>query len=493
MNIQLKQWILLLLCCGAFAACGDDDDEGRMPVLDLNMDAVMFLQQASEKTVIVTATQDWTATVPADAGWCTLHPAADKLAIAVEANDGTEPRETTLTVQSGNLRRTIEVKQAGTDPFIGVTVTPGQANVSMTEDAGVKVAYNTPELLLDVTANVPYELEMEEGVDWMRPMADIDGQQLEATIGFSLEENSLERDKQTTLTFRQANGDYYKCVSVLQRKNLGDSFILDPAWFTVTPMEGAVLFSCAIPSQYTFATLAITYTHPRKGTLTDTFARADIGHAVISDLLRRDGEYTFTVAALNEDGEELSYEPITFTATCEPVQPYTEYTPVKIPLTVDNVIEGRETYDSGHGFGNMLDGDLTTYYESINQDKPATVTYVIELPEGYRDIEAFEVRTTQRENQPSQAPIKFQFFTSADNAAWSDTPAFVSDAEPGDPLFDVPNYTTGTIDTNQPFSYIKWVLSDRNMPDRTNWYFDLAEFELYKLDKATRDPENETD
>lgn len=82
MKIQIRQGWLLLLCTLFSVSCEEENTtlgggNGTVKGLQLNANALMFVQDAATKTLNITSTDKWTVKVPDEASWCKAEPIGD--------------------------------------------------------------------------------------------------------------------------------------------------------------------------------------------------------------------------------------------------------------------------------------------------------------------------------------------------------------------------------------------------------------------------------
>ena len=192
----------------------------------------------------------------------------------------------------------------------------------------------------------------------------------------------------------------------------------------------------------------------------------------------------FTVDAINkwEDadpstvGEKVTKSKITLTGKSFTLEEnFTTQPDHTIDMLVDGIIYKEE------------DG-TSNYCQTRNLSMGTNMSCVIDLGES---ISALEMKTYQRiksdgSDSPdkTQAPRVFDLYVSADGSEWEETPIYTFNEAVNAPVFDNPEFTTGIIESETPFQYIKWVIKDRNMADREEWYFALSEIEIYKCEST---------
>lgn len=117
--MKIKHLLIGLLAMAAAVACEPEPAPVETPKLEVDKTAVSVEATSGEASFSITSNQSWVAT--ADADWVSLDPSsgeASEEAVAVkvtaEDNETTEARKAIVTVKAGELTKTVEVSQAGT-------------------------------------------------------------------------------------------------------------------------------------------------------------------------------------------------------------------------------------------------------------------------------------------------------------------------------------------------------------------------------------------
>lgn len=108
----MKKLLFSMTLLVILAACGKE--EAPTPALEVSPRQIEMESEGGDKDVNVTANVNWTVSSAAS-GWCTVSPASGvnngSFKVTVKANTTLSPRETTITVKSENLEKTITVTQ----------------------------------------------------------------------------------------------------------------------------------------------------------------------------------------------------------------------------------------------------------------------------------------------------------------------------------------------------------------------------------------------
>lgn len=117
--MKIKHLLIGLLAMAAAVACEPEPAPVETPKLEVDKTAVSVEATSGEASFSITSNQSWVAT--ADADWVSLDPSsgeASEEAVAVkvtaEDNETTKARKAIVTVKAGELTKTVEVSQAGT-------------------------------------------------------------------------------------------------------------------------------------------------------------------------------------------------------------------------------------------------------------------------------------------------------------------------------------------------------------------------------------------
>lgn len=110
--------------------------------LSVNPTSKTFGKDADSGTFTITCNTTWTAT-SSDDSWCTVNNKDDAtLTVSVKENTATTERKATVTVQAGDVKRTIAITQTGADSYIYID---GEKSLTVGKDGGeqtIKVSTN---------------------------------------------------------------------------------------------------------------------------------------------------------------------------------------------------------------------------------------------------------------------------------------------------------------------------------------------------------------
>ena len=154
---------------------------------------------------------------------------------------------------------------------------------------------------------------------------------------------------------------------------------------------------------------------------------------------------------------------------------------IETPIALDaSMFSGNLPGKDGEGFGQMLDGDVSTIYHST-WDVPQQEKEVIYKTEPYIDIALQEAERRIRfdyttRNAGDYAPLKLTLYASKDGTQWKAIRTFNAE-EDGLPLGQGETYESPMIDLGDNYSYLRLQLNQA----RHRLYFVLAEFRLWHV------------
>ncbi len=206
----MKKLFLLLAMTGAFGLWSCETDpkpEPPQPTLEVDESDMMFLQDASGKTIsVVTNVADWTASVPEqDKGWCTLVPQksatnGDKLMVRVTKNEEPVSRTTVVTVTADKINKEFSVIQAGSDPII------------MIDKKSFSISARDTTINLKIVSNVEYEISSSEWIEQVTSKATVT-----EFVTFHIQNyDDAEESRKGEIVFTQTGGSKSEKVTINQ-------------------------------------------------------------------------------------------------------------------------------------------------------------------------------------------------------------------------------------------------------------------------------------
>ena len=194
----------LLFSCELFKEMVVEPDSVQ---LSEGSDSVLVFSGAeAEKTVVIVANVDWTASSNQD--WCEVSPSEGtsgetRMALKVSASKSSKERTAVVTVTAGTANLTIVVNQSEK-----LTLSASKADYEFDAEGG------TFEVM--VKHNMEYEVEIPRSQDWVK---EVKSKAVSRTVHvFEVEENDEGEDREATIVFRSADGEFQDEVTVYQHK-----------------------------------------------------------------------------------------------------------------------------------------------------------------------------------------------------------------------------------------------------------------------------------
>lgn len=168
----MKKYFLIwaLLAVIGWVAC--EDKENVAPVMPgvaitgedlLAGDSLLYDTTSRTSILGLVVSGEWTAQVEEDVLWCGITrsalPGINRLQINVNSNSGADARTCHILVNGGGEQKRLTVYQIGSTPAL--IVAPG---------AFTSLTYDSTEIKFRVVTNVPYQVSVEEGQEWILPL-----------------------------------------------------------------------------------------------------------------------------------------------------------------------------------------------------------------------------------------------------------------------------------------------------------------------------------
>lgn len=192
----MKKVLYFLMIATALVACK------KQPSLELDKTSVSFTTAGSTAQVNVSANYPWTAT--ASESWIKVkYTEGDAvLSITVSANNGTDPRQGTVTVASEDLLKTI-------------TVTQDQRNAIELDSAGrITVEADEQQLDIRLKSNIGISATVLEGGDWVSVVST--KAMTPHTVTLSIKANPARTMRRALVSFADATGAVSQQVMIDQ-------------------------------------------------------------------------------------------------------------------------------------------------------------------------------------------------------------------------------------------------------------------------------------
>ena len=203
----MKKYLLLILSLTLIVfSCSDGDDDPVIvveePMLTLKSSTVDFSNEGGTQSVSFETKLNWTA--KSSETWCDVSPKSGGggvkvVTITATANKEYDNRSCSITITSGNLSKTITVKQG---EKLGLLVSQERYELSNNEST----------IEVEVKANVDFEIDISD--DWI---TDISSRGLTSTkLEFLIAKNEQYDSREGTITITQKGGSMKSVIKVFQ-------------------------------------------------------------------------------------------------------------------------------------------------------------------------------------------------------------------------------------------------------------------------------------
>ncbi len=199
MRRNIKILALIFIACTT-SAC-ESSAASEQAVLEVSSDVVLFDAARSTASVKVTHYGDCSVEVfPQSDEWCKASLSSSSLTISVIENEGLDERSTGVRLTSGNIVKTVSVRQKGADAKI--TVTP----------SSVTMDYFDTAFDVTVSGNVDYEVSVSDSWLW-QSASNVTGNK-EKVLSFAMDVNDTGMSRSATILFEASSGRNIKPVSL---------------------------------------------------------------------------------------------------------------------------------------------------------------------------------------------------------------------------------------------------------------------------------------
>lgn len=242
------------------------------------------------------------------------------------------------------------------------------------------------------------------------------------------------------------------------------------------------------PTDASILFVRVDYAHPQTGEKRMRVASVHTDSLRVDGLLKRDGEYTFSVKPVSPTGA-MGGETI-ISATADPVLPV--YTPFTAPVLLDvsmlsaNASDSGDNGDfSGNAEGhliNLIDGNIKTFYATAWRTSVAMPHWLqIDLPEA---VEGVSFSLVTRHNFVS-SPGLTEILVSNNGDEWRKIGEIADKAIPNlvSKTYDSENF----VSADDPFTKVRFNV--KNGQGGGHW--NLASFDINKVWFDVYDPENQ--
>lgn len=216
-TLHINYLFRCMLLCLAFTSCSDPTEEMVAPLFEMNEIDLQqdFKQNKSFVAIPVVSSLDashWS--VRSNAEWCkavqSFSSFETSILIEVAANGEVDVRTTTIDVQSSVKNYVIEVRQLGSGKAI------------LLKDAAPVLDAVGGKLVVPVTANVEYDIQVADGGNWLTADASTRAM-VEYNHSFSVLSNPLYEKRSVDITFTaKADTDVKAICSVSQKARAAD-------------------------------------------------------------------------------------------------------------------------------------------------------------------------------------------------------------------------------------------------------------------------------
>ena len=172
--------------------------EGNIPSFEIS-------SNGANQSFAFTATQPWSAS--SSASWCAISPASGeagdfRLSVKVEENTTPDPRQATITLQCGDVVRTVQVSQS-------------QKDMMTLSKTSFEVAPEGGEITVSASCNVTVTAEVVKGTEWISG-GGTKALQVKDFV-FKIAENKGEDDRAGEIEFKNAEAGISAKVTVSQK------------------------------------------------------------------------------------------------------------------------------------------------------------------------------------------------------------------------------------------------------------------------------------
>ena len=201
---------------------------------------------------------------------------------------------------------------------------------------------------------------------------------------------------------------------------------------------------------------------------------------LITNTLKRYGDYTFTFQAFNDKGD--AGQPVEVKAQSGAVPPTISYEKEdEVKLSADQLSTDDQEPSEGP-IKNLVDGNSNTFFHTrwSSPQKPMPQYVQIDFKEAHQVFMLYY----QNRNGSQRPPAAFEIQVSNDGQSWEK----VFEVSSGLPTAKSSEYTTPGIDAGKTFTHLRFVVT-REASNSS--FFCLAEMKFYNAKKIVYDPEND--
>lgn len=276
------------------------------------------------------------------------------------------------------------------------------------------------------------------------------------------------------------------CAIALTACNSNDDHITPSniSDITHTARPGALLLKWDVPIDSNYLYVKVSYHDPWTDKDIVKLASVYSDTIVISEMLQKFGDYTFTLQTFSSTGDGGT--PIEYKASSLPRPAEQTVSSIEdITLTADMLSTNSQETKEGP-IADMIDGNNATFFHSrwSGTDRPWPAYVQVELAEPVR---AFIFKYITRNNAGAHKPQEIDVQVSNDGTNFTT----VTSITEGLPTTASTEYASSPIVADQAYKYIRLLVKKTNQSDMSRQWFCMAELKLQKCEMSIYDPENE--
>lgn len=255
---------------------------------------------------------------------------------------------------------------------------------------------------------------------------------------------------------------------------------IDASSVTSEALPGAIKLRWTVPADSSFSYMKISYVDPANQQKVTNVVSIYTDSLLITNTLKRYGDYTFTFQAFNDKGD--AGQPVEVKAQSGAVPPTISYEKEdEVKLSADQLSTDDQEPSEGP-IKNLVDGNSNTFFHTrwSYPQKPMPQYVQIDFKEAHQVFMLYY----QNRNGSQRPPAAFEIQVSNDGQSWEK----VFEVSSGLPTAKSSEYTTPGIDAGKSFTHLRFVVT-REASNSS--FFCLAEMKFYNAKKIVYDPEND--
>ena len=228
LSIMKRSILFLLSICVLLFSCSDGDDpvkevekppiENKDPFITLKNSNIDFTNKGGSESITIESNVTWTA--KSSASWCTVSPTSGSssttsITLSAPANEDYDTRSCTVTIESGNITKTITVNQGEN---LGLLITQDRYELGNEEST----------IAVEVKANVDFEVEIND--EWI---TQVETRGLTTSeLEFKIAKNDTYGNREGSITIKQKGGNMSSTITIFQSQE--DAIILSEKEFDLS-------------------------------------------------------------------------------------------------------------------------------------------------------------------------------------------------------------------------------------------------------------------